>query len=126
MPIRKKQEVCGKPTQYNLQTCEYDWKYLPDTHFNIEAKSPRRRQPSVQSNVPLERSLGTSWSPVIPRSPQKLELPAVIPLSPAPLMGTPHGMKVEPQAPPLPWSHDELRRLVYANQSEAQRSYLLN
>lgn len=40
---RKKEEVCGKPTQYNLQTLEYDWKELPDTHYQIPQRQQRKR-----------------------------------------------------------------------------------
>jgi hypothetical protein len=47
MPLKKKEEVCGKPNQYNLQTLEYDWKELPDTHIQIPPQQPRVRAYSL-------------------------------------------------------------------------------
>lgn len=43
MVRRKKEEVCGKPNQYNLQTLEYDWKELPDTHYELPPQKPMVR-----------------------------------------------------------------------------------
>ncbi|KAG5482465.1 hypothetical protein CUR178_05604 [Leishmania enriettii] len=43
MPLKQKEEVCGKPNQYNLETLEYDWKELPNTHFQIPPQQPRVR-----------------------------------------------------------------------------------
>ncbi|KPA77777.1 hypothetical protein ABB37_06610 [Leptomonas pyrrhocoris] len=47
MPLKKKEEVCGKPNQYNLQTLEYDWKELPDTHIQLPPQQPRIRDYSL-------------------------------------------------------------------------------
>ncbi|CAC9474158.1 conserved hypothetical protein [Leishmania infantum JPCM5] len=40
MPLKKKEEVCGKPNQYNLNTLEYDWRELPDTHIQVPPPQP--------------------------------------------------------------------------------------
>ncbi|KAK7198283.1 hypothetical protein NESM_000785800 [Novymonas esmeraldas] len=47
MPRKKKEEVCGKPNQYNLQTLEYDWRELPDTHVQVSPQQPRVRDYSA-------------------------------------------------------------------------------
>lgn len=52
MPIKKKEEVCGKPNQYNLQTLEYDWKELPDSHIQVPQQQPRIRNYSVAAAPP--------------------------------------------------------------------------
>ncbi|GET87368.1 hypothetical protein, conserved [Leishmania tarentolae] len=46
MPL-KKEEVCGKPNQYNLKTLQYDWKELPDTHIQLPPQKPRVRDYSA-------------------------------------------------------------------------------
>ncbi|CBZ25191.1 conserved hypothetical protein [Leishmania mexicana MHOM/GT/2001/U1103] len=43
MPLKKKEEVCGKPNQYNLETLQYDWGELPDTHIQVPPQQPRVR-----------------------------------------------------------------------------------
>ncbi|KAG5508715.1 hypothetical protein JKF63_05213 [Porcisia hertigi] len=47
MPLKKKEEVCGKPNQYNLKTLEYDWKELPDNHIQVPPQRPRVRDYSA-------------------------------------------------------------------------------
>ncbi|RNF03770.1 uncharacterized protein Tco025E_08113 [Trypanosoma conorhini] len=126
MPIKKKEEVCGKPTQYNLQTCEYDWKYLPDTHFVIKQGVRRRERPSLWPSAPASVARSTPRAPSPQESPpRERPLAAATPPSPAPpLVASPAAATQGPQFPLVPWSHEELRQMVYANQSEAQRSYL--
>lgn len=109
MMLRKREEVCGKPTQYNLQTLEYDWKELPDTHLRFQGTNRRRggaeppyavddgyRGPSNQFNQfqPAvndgDRGFGSGAEEVV--------LP--------------------------PWNHDDIRQMLRSNWAEANRSYL--
>ncbi|ESL10243.1 hypothetical protein TRSC58_02027 [Trypanosoma rangeli SC58] len=125
MPIENK-EVCGKPTQYNLQTCEYDWKYLPDTHFVIEQNVKRRDPFPLRSSAPTNVAFNTPQAASPQKSPQPDNIPPVASPSPSPplMWVSPGTVTPGPQPPLLPWSHDELRQIVYANQSAAQQSYL--
>lgn len=51
--MRKKNvEVTGKPTQYNLQTLEYNWGELPDTHFKVKENGPRIRDYAIPAGAP--------------------------------------------------------------------------
>ncbi|KAH9580901.1 hypothetical protein LSM04_007341 [Trypanosoma melophagium] len=121
MPIRKKEEVCGKPTQYNLRTCEYDWKYLPDTHFKLgESPGPRNKNHFMQK-PPLRKEGPAKTPPLSPRASPPVEQPAII--SSPPVLVEPNPLPPT-SFPIIPWSHDNLRRIVEANQLEAQRSYL--
>ncbi|KEG07890.1 hypothetical protein DQ04_08551030 [Trypanosoma grayi] len=128
MPLRKKEEVCGKPTQYNLQTCEYNWKYLPDTHFNLD-KTPRSKsRQQVYSKALSDASNQTPREMIHQLPPLPLPSPrstgfTVVSPAPSQPVGLPF-VAASPQAHVIPWSHDELRRLVYANQMEAQNSHL--
>ncbi|ORC83620.1 uncharacterized protein TM35_000631200 [Trypanosoma theileri] len=122
MPIRKKEEVCGKPTQYNLRTCEYDWKYLPDTHFNLgETPKPRNKDYFMQ-NLPSRAESREQLPPLSPRASPPVEQPAIISSPPLPVKL--NSAPTTSSFPIIPWSHDNLRRMVEANQMEAQRSYL--
>ncbi|CCW71730.1 unnamed protein product [Phytomonas sp. Hart1] len=49
---RKKQDVCGKPTQYNLQTMEYNWRELPNTKIQLMKQEPLPKHNSapIQTN----------------------------------------------------------------------------
>ncbi|CCW64967.1 unnamed protein product [Phytomonas sp. EM1] len=51
---RKNQEVCGKPTEYNLQTMEYNRRELPNTRIQPLKQEPRVRyypQPTVATDA---------------------------------------------------------------------------
>ncbi|CAD2212656.1 hypothetical protein ADEAN_000006800 [Angomonas deanei] len=55
---KKNQEVTGKPTQYNLQTLEYDWKQLPNSHrvfdnANKQNQNPPQNEPEQSRQVSL-------------------------------------------------------------------------
>ena len=64
MPLKKKEEVCGKPNQYNLQTLEYDWKELPDTHIQLPPQQPRIRNYSVASSANAAASPPPRLNPI--------------------------------------------------------------
>nr|CCC92346.1 conserved hypothetical protein [Trypanosoma congolense IL3000] len=122
MPLRgKKEEVCGKPTQYNLQTCEYDWRTLPDTHFALGRNKHGRRNVGI-----LPQLLEPPEPPrrhVVP--PPPIERPQVYERqqTPPPLPPPPQ-QYFEPLPYLVPWSHDTLRQVILLNNEEAQRSYL--
>lgn len=112
--------MCGKPTQYNLQTCEYNWRSLPDTHFTFEAQNRRRRHigilPGLQGTEKYEaRKIPPMESPRADPSPPVWDArPPALPLQPL----------SQPTLNILPWSHEGLRQMIMANNMEAQHSYL--
>ncbi|KPI89335.1 hypothetical protein ABL78_1564 [Leptomonas seymouri] len=100
MPLKNKEEVCGKPNQYNLQTLEYDWKELPDTHIQIPLQQPRARHYPL---APLQNAAGGAASPLPRLNPithQPLLTPAVGPsYTPLPSPSKPAQEEVKYQNP---------------------------
>ncbi|XQJ26029.1 hypothetical protein NXY56_001978 [Leishmania guyanensis] len=88
MPLKRTEEVCGKPNQYNLKTLEYDWKELPDTHFQVPPPQPRLRNYSALAGYGAAKSrvnpithqalpsFGTGPNGVGPLSPTPLPSPS--------------------------------------------------
>ncbi|EPY26671.1 hypothetical protein STCU_05497 [Strigomonas culicis] len=75
---KKKQEITGKPTHYNLHTMEYDWKHLPDGHLEFEVPEQRRLSRPVSisrenEQVHIQKNMNQEAEPVF-REPAPLQV----------------------------------------------------
>ncbi|KAG8348420.1 hypothetical protein ERJ75_001233200 [Trypanosoma vivax] len=110
--VLAKNEVCGKPTHYNLSTCEYDWKYLPDSHFELGERPRRNRGLRVfpHANPPEPQAMQQSVGPASSETP--------------PFSSGNESLSLPPLFKCIPWSHERLRRLNQQNCLEANTSHL--
>lgn len=119
--MRRKEEVCGKPTQYNLQTLEYDWKELPDTHFAFQGDN--RRKVGLQAPFATDTPY-TTQAPPVKQSSSDFQIPKTsFPEVPGYRNDTPEVTMVD-YSPYMQWSHEDIRQLLRTNTSEANRSYV--
>lgn len=107
--MRRKKEVCGKPTQYNLQTLQYNWKELPDTHFTIPDRNYRVHHP-VEPVTVTNESQGREN---VGDSQMKKELVST---------GEQHDEVEVDYSYFLQWSHDDIREMLRANALDLQNS----
>lgn len=119
--MRRKEEVCGKPTQYNLQTLQYDWKELPDTHFAFGGNNRRQAGPQAPyatdapHNSPTAQIKQASTGVTVP----KRSFPETYGYS----NDSPEGNIID-YSHYMQWSHEDIRQLLRNNISEVSRSYV--
>eukprot|EP00796_Vickermania_ingenoplastis_P007088 gene7088-5022_t len=125
--MKRKTDVCGKPTQYNLQTLQYDWKELPDTHFAFNGSEPRRRGASSWSAPYATDDQNPPVSQPLRRPDDRSTKLQANPVAPS---GYGYGMDPMGGAAGLidygqymQWSHDDIRQMLRNNMIEASSKY---
>lgn len=130
--MRKKEEVCGKPTQYNLQTLQYNWRELPDTHFEFQQENQQRRG-GTRLNAPYATDYVAPPIPINKAGDSlrhaKTDGDGYGNLGAGGSNGFNTGAEELPMVdytPFMRWSHEDIRQMLRVNSTEANRSYMSN